>query len=284
MVSESFLRDLIIFTLIFILIVAQGWDDVTFLLFPLITFGFSIFFKILDINKSRILLDDTTLLYNPLGSEKIIYHRLFFCTLIQSILLFWFGAESLYHPQLIDDFYMLFIFIYLFFYTFSFYYIFIDVWKYCRIELRLNDSETSISNNYQIDQKNFDNVISFLKMKSFKITSIINLLVFVTLNTLNIIFTILIINNMTLGIKINLPGTGFEGSEPIYVSFFMYFAMIIPPIMAIIFLKKIYNDINDYDTEKLNYLLKSLPKSSQNNILRTISMLNNKLKNKVRME
>jgi hypothetical protein len=198
--------------------------------------------------------------------------------------LFWFGAESIYHPQLVDDYYIFFISIFMFIYTFSFYYIFIDIWKYSKIELIANEINDNKSQNNLETVKNYDKVISFLKMKSFKMISIINFLVFITLNLLNLIFTFLIISEVLPGIKYNLPGTGTEGSEPIAISHFTYFLTIIPPTMATLFLIQIYRDINNIDYDQLNKFLATLPKPVQENILGNISLLNKEIRNKLRME
>lgn len=281
LISESLLRDLILFSFLFVLVIAQDWDNILLLLFPLITFVFALFFKIIDTIRHKSKIKNSLIIYNPLGSEKISSNRLIFSTFFQLILLFWFGAESLYHPQLIDNYYIYFISIFIFLYTFGFYWIFIDSWKYSKIELI---TENKNDRDSQEIPENLDNVISFLKIKNFKIISIINLLVFIILNALNIIFAYLTINKLMSGFEYNLPGTGFENSEPIVLSFIIYGIIATPPLITIFFLIINYKDINNFNREKLNSLLKSLPKSTQNKIIENLILLNEDFKNKLRLE
>ncbi|TFG23059.1 MAG: hypothetical protein EU532_13815 [Promethearchaeota archaeon] len=280
-ISESLLRDLILFSFLFMLVIAQNWEDIFLLLFPLITFIFALFFKIIDTVRQKSEIENTYIIYNPLGSEKIASHRLHFSACSQLILLFWFGAESLYHPQLIDDYHIYFISIFIFFYTFGFFSVFIDLWKYSKMEIiakRLENKDSN-KNNYDLD-----NVISFLKVKSFKIISIINLLVFIILNILNILFAFLITRNLMPGFKYNLPGTGFENSEPVNLSFLIYFIIFLPPSISIGFLFINYRDITNFNREKLNKIISSLPKDTQNKIIDNLVLLNENFKNKLRLE
>jgi len=281
LISESLLRDLILFSFLFILVIAQDWDNILLLLFPLITFVFALFFKMIDTIRQESQTDDTLIIYNPLGSEKVSSHRLNFSAFIQLILLFWFGAESLYHPQLIDNYYIYFISIFIFFYTFGFYSVFIDLWKYSKIEIKIENFDTK---NSREDHDNLDNVISFLKMKSFKIISIINLLVFIFLNAMNILFAFLTFDKIMPGFEYTLPGTGFENSEPITLSFIIYAIITTPPLISIAFLSINYRDINNFSSEKLNKILSSLPKGTQNKIIENLILLNENFKNKLRLE
>lgn len=278
LISESLLRDLILFSFLFILVIAQDWDNILLLLFPLITFVFALFFKMIDTIRQESQNDDTLIIYNPLGSEKVSSHRLNFSAFIQLILLFWFGAESLYHPQLIDNYYIYFISIFIFFYTFGFYSVFIDLWKYSKIEIKIENK------NSREVHDNLDNVISFLKMKSFKIISIINLLVFIILNAMNILFAFLTFDKIMPGFEYTLPGTGFENSEPITLSFIIYAIITTPPLISIAFLSINYKDINNFSSEKLNKILSSLPKGTQNKIIENLILLNENFKNKLRLE
>jgi hypothetical protein len=279
LISESLLRDLTLFSLLFVLVIAQDWENILLLLFPLITFIFALFFKIIDIIRQESETKDTLIIYNPLGSEKVSSQRLNFCAVIQLIMLFWFGAESLYHPQLIDNYYIFFISIFIFIYTFGFYSLFIDLWKYSKLEIVISELKNS-----RTDLENFDNVISFLKMKSFKIISIINLLVFIILNALNILFAFLVLDEIMPGFEYNLPGTGFENSEPIKLSFMIYAIISMPPLMSIAFLAINYKDINNFSEERLNKILSSLPKGTQKRIMENLILLNENFKNKLRLE
>ena len=276
--SESLVRDLILFFFLFILIVAQNWDSMLLILFPLILFGYGIFFKVIDIVKKR---TEENIIYNPLGSEKKHANRLIFCALFQLILLFWIGAESIYHPQLIDNYFFYFIVLFIFIYTFGFYWLFIDLWKYSRIEILTEGFEQF---SRQKLSKDFNNVISFLKMRNFKIISIINFLVFIILNLLNLLLTLFIFYEIMPGITFNLPGTYIEDSKPIELPIIIYGIIVISPLIATIFLFLSYKDIKDINNMKFNKIIGQLSSDVQDKIKENLQKLNKKIKIKARME
>ncbi len=281
LISESLIRDVLLFLFLFLLVIAQDWDNIFLLLFPLITFSFALFFKLVDINKQRTEVENFSVIYNPLGSEKIYSHRLTFCSFLQMILLFWFGAESLYHPQLIDDYFLYFISIFIFFYTFGFFWIFFDLWSHSKIEIITEALKFNVSHEIK---KNLNNVISFLKVKDFKRISIINLLVFMILNLLNITFTYLTIIEIMPGLNYNLPGTEFENSEPIKLPFIIYGIIVGPPVASFIFIFLVYKDITDINQERLTNVLKPLPKSIQVKIIERLTEINQNFKYKLALE
>ena len=276
--SESLLRDLILFFFLFFLVLAQNWDNILLLLFPIVSFCFGVFFKTIDIIKKRSEID---IVYNPIGYEKIHANRLILCSLLQLILLFWYGAESFYHPQLIDDYYTYFMVIFAFLYSFGFYWIFLDLWRYSRIELIFQNINLDEIQRYS---GNFDNILSFLKVKNFKIISLVNFIAFISLNALSILFSLLIFYDIMPGFKYNLPGTVSENSEPITLSVLVYFILTIPPSISIFFLILIYKNILDIDKNKFNTVLQTIPKESQNKVVENLIALNKKLKAKLSLE
>jgi hypothetical protein len=281
LISESLIRDVILFLFLFLLVLAQDWDNIFLLLFPLIMFSFAVFFKILYTIKNSAKLDNSLIKYNPLGSEKIYSNRLNFCALLQLLLLFWFGAESLYHPQLINNYFIYFISIFIFLYTFGFNWIFFDLWENCRIEIL---TEENSKDNLQNGVQNFENVISFLKLKSFKAISIISFLVFIFLNLLNILFAYLTVNEMIAGIQYNLPGTGIEKSEPINLPYTTIGIIFTSPIISAIILHIIYKNITNINNEKLEKVLDSLPGNVKIEIIENLRVLNKKFQNKAKLE
>ncbi|MFW9940878.1 MAG: hypothetical protein ACFFFT_07545, partial [Candidatus Thorarchaeota archaeon] len=108
LINESLVRDLIIFGFLFLLVITQIWDNISLLLYPLITFAFSILFRIVNTNKWRTEFDERPIIYNPIGLEKLHANRLFFSALFQLILIFWIGAESLYNPHIVDKYFSYF--------------------------------------------------------------------------------------------------------------------------------------------------------------------------------
>ncbi len=276
LISESFLCDLILFTFLFILIISQAWDNIFFLLFPLITFTFSLFFRILSTNKKRTEFEKRYVIYNPFGSEGKNANRLFYSAQFQLILIFWLGAESLYNPHLVENYYFYFTSILVFLYTFAFFWIFIDLWKYSRLEIITSEIEGKLDSQLSIDTRN---VISFLKLKTLKIISVINLLVFILLNIINLIFLLLVSNNPILGMQVYLPG-----SQIITLSYMLYGIFFISPILTIIILIFNYLTINDFNKEKLDELIEPLPRNTQINIIENLKSLNNKIKEQLKSE
>ncbi len=275
-ISESLLRDLILFTFLFLLIITQTWDNILLLLFPLITYAFSFFFRILGTNKKRTQFGNSLIIYNPLGIEGRNANRLFFSSMFQLILIFWLGAESLYNPLIVNSYLSYFKGFLIFFYTFAFFWIFIDMWKYTKLEILTDTIEAGIDSHSSRDLRN---IISFLKLKNFKLTSLINFFVFIILNILNLIFNVLIYNNLSFGIQFYLPG-----SQLITLSYFSFVILIIPPVLSLILLISNYKAVNNFSREKLDKIIEPLPRNLQIKIIENLKALNSKIKEQLNSE
>ena len=285
LINENFIRDVITFTFIFILINTQGWDNIFLLLFPLITFGFSLFFRILNTNKWRTEFENSLIIYNPLGLEKKHANRLFFSALFQLILLFWIGAESLYHPHLVEGYFLYFNLLLFFIFSFGFFWIFIDLWKYSRIEIisdeKINKDSLIHKSNHSVNDKN---VLSFLNVKNFKLISILNFSGFLVLNIINTVFTILILFNPSLGIPINLPGSGSMGSEPLRISALFHILLLISPLLTVSSLVLNYRQVNRFNRENLDKIIKTFPPNVQIQIIENLKGINEKIKEQLKIE
>jgi len=185
LLSEILLRDLILFVFIFLLIISQIWENIFLLLFPIMTFTFSLFFRILSSNKMKTEFNNNPIIYNPLGLERKNANRLFYCTLFQLILIFWIGAD------------------FIFLYTFSFFWIFIDSWKYTKIKIITKSTEERLTGQFS---KDLGNLISFLKVNDFRMVIYAMFFVFIILNILNIII-LLFTDYSSIGIQLVLPGS-----------------------------------------------------------------------------
>jgi len=278
LLNETLLRDIIIFIILYLFILAQSWVNLFLLLFPIITFAYSVFFRIINTNKWRTTSNSTQIIYNPIGLEKKHANRLFFTSILQLILLFWIGAESYYHPQLIQSYDLFFNIIFNFLYTFGFYWILIDVWNYSKIVIRLKNNNNELSTQAQNNallKNELDKVISHLKLKSFKIVSIVNLSTFIFLNILNISFT-LFIDNTVSRFSYYLPGTGIEGSLPLNISVISFLIVIISPLIASFLLIFIYKDLNTINHADFEYILEKLPEENRKNIIENLIKINKK--------
>jgi len=284
-INESLIRDLILFSFLFILVITQVWDSIFLLLFPLITFSFSLFFRVINTNKWRTEFDNNPIIYNPLGLEKKHANRLFFSALIQLLLIFWIGNESLYHPHLITEYIPYFTILFVFSYTFGFFWIFLDFWKYSKIEIITRSNDPKSFQDFEKEfSRDLSKVISFLKMKEFMIISIVNFSVLVVLNLVNLISTILIQNDFHLRLELNLPGTRSQGSIPIPLPLSFYGFLIIPPMLTIIFLIFNYKFINNFNIENLREILESLPKTIQIKVFENLKTLNKKIEEHLKIE
>ncbi|MFX1389471.1 MAG: hypothetical protein ACFE9Z_05335 [Promethearchaeota archaeon] len=279
LISESLIRDIILFIFLFLLILAQGWNNILILLFPLISFTFSIFFRIIWVNKPRTELINSSIKYNPLGLEKKHANRLFFCTLFQLILLYWLGGESLTNPHLINNYFTFFQIIFVFFYTFGFFWIYLDLWKNTRIEIKINKSENKKQEySSQVSDEKLYEILASLNLKSLRLSSYITLIIFLFVNILNI-FSIFFINDVNLGIQLNLPGT-----QILIFSCLFYGFLLISPLITIFLLFKNYKCINDIDREKLDSIIEELPYNKQAIILEGLKEMNKKIKEQLKIE
>lgn len=273
LINESLLRDLILFCFFFLIIISQTWEDIILLLFPLITYGFSLFFRIINTNKWRTEFENSFVVYNPLGLEKKHANRLFFLTLFQLILLFWIGAESLYNPHLVEGYFLYFNLLFVFLFTFGFFWIFIDLWKYSRIEIVMSRNNSEIPNDIEVS------ILSFLKIKKFKFIAIANFAIFLVLNLLNVLFIVLINQIPILGIQLKLPS-----SIPMTVSSIIFVFLITSPLITVISLIINYRDINNFSKKDLEEILKPLPINIQINIIENLKALNNKINDQLNIE
>ncbi|MFW9987208.1 MAG: hypothetical protein ACFFC3_00970 [Candidatus Odinarchaeota archaeon] len=276
LISESLLRDLILFTFLVLLIITQSWESILLLLLPLITYTFSFFFRIIKTNKKRTKFENDLIIYNPLGLEGKNANRLFFCSLFQLILIFWIGAESLYNPLIVNNYILYFNSLITFFYTFGFFWIFIDLWKYSGLkiitDMNIDEANLQISGDFR-------NIISFLKLKNFKLISLTTFMAFISLNIISLIINLLLNNNFNFGIKFYLPG-----SQSIVIPYFYYVILIIPPVLSIILLILNYRTINNFSREKLDKIILPLPKNLQVKIIENLKALNNKIKKQLNTE
>jgi len=159
------------------------------------------------------------------------------------------------------------------------------LWKYSRIEIisdeKFNKDSLIHKSNHSINSKN---LLSFLSVKTFRIISIVNFLGFIVLNIVNLLFTILILNNPSLGIPLFLPGTGNMGSEPLRVSAFFHVLLIISPLLTTVSLILNYREVNKFNRATLNKIIKTFPPNVQIQIIENLKGLNEKIKEQMKIE
>mgnify|MGYP006288267541 CR=1 FL=1 len=271
--SESVIGYLVLFCLLFLLSLAQDWINIFLFIFPIITFSFALFFKLIEVNKWRTKFEGSPIVYNPLGSEKNNANRFNIISLLLLIFLMWIGYESFVHPQLIDTYNIFFMIIYFFLYTFSFFILFFDIWKYSHIKLKYDNNNGK--NHKEVE--NYKRIVRFLKVKKFRMISYLNLGIFVILNGLNLLFSFLTYFGVIPGYSLHLPGTGIEGSQPLILPFTFFIGLIASPMYTIPLLLVIYNEINDLSIEQLENILKDFSKNMRILILENFKILNKHL-------
>jgi hypothetical protein len=279
LISESLIRDVILFIFLFLLIIAQGWNNIVLLIFPMLSFTFSIFFRIVSCNKTKTEFKNSFVLYNPLGLEKKHANRLFFCTLFQLILLIWIGGESLYNPHLINRYFLFFSIIFVFFFTFGFFWIFIDLWKYTKIEILIDKMEDKIQKYKSQDfTENVKKVITSLEVKRLKMTSFLVFVAFIIMNIINVILILLNEPN-DFALEINMPGLQNQS-----ISYMFFVILIISPALSVILLYMNYKAINNINIENLISIIESLPRNHQVKILESLKAINNKINEQLKIE
>ncbi len=278
--TESLVGNIILFIILFLLTLAQDWVNIFLFIFPIITFSFALFFKIIEVNKWRTHFEDSPIVYNPMGSEKNNANRFNLISLLLLIFLLWMGYESLIHPQLMDTYHFFFIIIYFFLYTFSFFILFFDIWKYSQIKLKYRKENTEFPD----ETENYEKIVRFLKIKQFRIVSYVNLGIFLGLNGIHIIFLFLTYFGILPGYNIILPGTGLENSSPLTLPLSFFFALIISPTYTIPLLTLIYKDINQLRIEHLEDIIEDFTKNMRILILENFQILNKNLLNDLDMD
>jgi hypothetical protein len=268
--NENIIRDALIFILLYLFILAQVWDSLLLLFFPILSFSFALFFRIISTNKKRLNIKKNLIQYNPIGLESKHADRFVFLSLIQLILLIWIGGESLYHPQLIDNFSFYFILAFSLIYSLGYFWIFIGIWNYCKLVIDLSSLDQK---EYKLEKR----TISELNFHKVQLISYLNLVFFIVLNLLNILFIILALTGLDLGFPYNLPGTGIEGSQPLYLPFTIFIILLVFPIMTVIFLWLIYLDVTSFSEINFKTKISNLPNEIQNQIIENLKTINTKL-------
>jgi len=174
---------------------------------------------------------------------------------------------------------------FIFSYTFGFFWIFIDLWKYSKIEIITSRFDDNIIKQNKIEfAADLNNVVTFLNLKYYKLISFVNILTFIILNLANMISLVLIGNIPVLGFQLSLPGSGNADLGSLNISYIFYMILVIPPLLTIIIFFLNYKKMGQFNFEKLNTILKPLPKNLQTKIVESLKLIDSKFKEKLNME
>jgi len=230
--KESFLIPIIVFTVFYIFILLQNWVNITLILIPLISFSQYLFFNILNELNGQICIEELNFEYKPFGNEKKISDRLFFIMLSEMIIIYVLGSESYRYPQLIEDYFYLYIIPLVLLFIFSLYYSFYDVGKNAKIIMKLENRDDAEMAKNETDFKEtveiFSQSLRFADIK--KISNFLNY-AFILLLFGWILFSILDIFEIITSLEILLPGSNLTEGTPLGISFFIYVALILVPLL-----------------------------------------------------
>jgi hypothetical protein len=162
---------------------------------------------------------------------------------------------------------------------------FIDMWRYVRIEIVPTDLYDKENQDYDSHNLNkLANITSFLRKTNFKFIALSNFLVLVIINLINALISIFIAYDSTLGVQLRLPGTGSGGLLPIIISPFIYGLLTISPVLATCSLIINYRGIHKFTREQLERVLEQVPTNIRINIIENLKALNEKLKDQLKIE
>ncbi|MHA1727480.1 MAG: hypothetical protein ACTSWY_01955 [Promethearchaeota archaeon] len=280
--NESFLRPTIIFAIFYVFILMENWSDIILLLIPIITYVMFTFFKIVDVSKEHTIVNGSKISFNPIGNEKIIANRLFFCLLLEMILIFAMGTESIFHPQLINDYFIYYVIPLVLIYIFSLYYMFYDVGFSANIELLLKDELHDDLGGYKSNKltdkkkkKKDGELISYLNLSEYKKIHTVVRFICISLGLMWVILSLLgnfgiIPLSIIPNILISVPGTRLLGGSSVEVSTFIYICIFAFPICFVIITARIYQLIAKIDNNALQSIIAGFPKMQQKKIIKTL--------------
>ncbi|MBD3350611.1 MAG: hypothetical protein GF364_03900 [Candidatus Lokiarchaeota archaeon] len=271
--DSSFLREIIVFVAFYIFILLQKWDSLVFISIPLISFGFLCFFNVLRILGTLSEFKDKVVKYRPFGNLKVISDRIYFCMSLELIIVFVIGAESLYHPQLIDNHFVFYVLILISIYIFTMYYVLHDIGMYSKLELLINEAEivedTNKHHQTGDDISSKAKLLSYLKLDQFRRFYKFITLSFIIIESIWVLFWILSYFDL-LNITLSLPGSSLMEGSPISTSFVIYVIIGLIPSIIVYFLYNNYSIIKRIQIDKCKQYLTGLNKIERERILRMI--------------
>ena len=275
--NEEVLRPILIFAIFFIFILLQNWSLIslfTLIIIPIITFSLFLFFRINIVLKKEAYfeIESEGIRYYPLGDEKQISDRLFFCLLLELILVLVIGTEGLYHPQLIDNHFAFYVIPLVLIFLFSMYYALHDIGFSAKIEVALKNElyDPNIKNDADDQYKNQNLLISYLKFQEFeKIFKLIQFS-FGLLSIGWLFFSILGYFNIIPSISVSIPGSDLVEGNPLNISYFIIICIITIPILFFLVIQKTNFIISNFSCDKINEKLSDFKEYEKRKIVKIL--------------
>jgi hypothetical protein len=238
-----------------IILFSQGWGYGFYILsIPLCLGFFAFFFKIAEIMKPNTVIPQIPLFQHPFGDEGYMHGIFFSGYVVVLILLIVEGYESIIYPAMFLPLFKIFTFLIVLTFISCFHVAINKAWITARIELYINQDPATSS--AFLDDEDTEIIPFMPKAKHYTIWSamqqkferltLLNILVYAFLLIMNIIDWIS--QTRVVILPVALPGTGqavFSLSLADFISF------IISPLMFVILMRKLYDEIFTFDVQKI---------------------------------
>lgn len=253
----------------YVLILSQNWVSLSLILCPVISFGFALFFQIISNNKKITELKKSSIVFSPIGEERTNSNILVICSYLNLALVFIMGLDSFVHPQLIDNYFLLFLTVIVFIYGFGFFFLIIRVLSTGKVLMTPNEKSDLINKD---PLNNPERVISFVKVGAFKKISIINLAIFASTLALTLSLSYLTFDDILPGLSFYHPGTGLEASQPVSISIMLYIDIMVSPIVSCWLLYSTYHKVATISDASVERTTKDLSKDLKKKIEHDLSI------------
>lgn len=229
----------------YLLLLLLNWPGIELLLFPILSITATIFFATLNILSPQTSIPNAIIKPYFLGNEKKIWQIFLISTFCQIIILGLLGMDSRAHPQLMDNYGILYFIPLLIIYSITWFWIPWTLWGQVRVEMRVQKAEDRQINDYQYKK------IWSIKPDTVKQTAITSLILLIVILTIIIIDCIVFFNGETgfwpysIILPQNPQGNSLDPTPILNISGSYVLALYIFPSMIIVQVKKILNDLKD---------------------------------------
>jgi hypothetical protein len=170
------------------LILTLDWPGIELLLFPIFSTAATLFFAILFGLKTQTYIPNAIIRPHLLGNEKIIWQTFLGSTICQLALLGFLGLDSRAHPQLMDNYGILYFIPLILFYSLSWFLIPWAIWSHVKIDLRYQEK-----NSENIEEMHYRKVCG-IKPETVKQTATTSLILFIMILGICIVDSLIVFN------------------------------------------------------------------------------------------
>lgn len=275
--SKFFLIEFLSFIPLYILNIYLAWPQIYLLLFPLILFCFGLFFVGIYFGKDQIQIPLEPITINPYGDEFFLSKIFFGCSIMLNVILTLFGVDTLYYPQLVDNYGIFFLIPIIIIYHTIWFWIPWNIFFKSYLKINKISKLNKESQEYQSKQDE-KIILQKLSNKQIKKYVIRNLVIFIALLGWFFIenMVILTLNTGMWIQKIAVPGTLIPYSEYVSISGTIWIILIVDPILFVIEYTLIVNHIiskKQIQKDKLLNNIKDLPELEKRYILKSLEYL-----------